>query len=71
MRTVIFFGQVCGSSHRVLQMSAALVPFLVPQTMRWDLGKGFAVGVVVERGRLTWSVGVGVGEGKEWCSLSD
>ena len=53
-------------------MSAALVPFLVPQTMRWDLGKGFAVGVVVEvGGGLTWSVGVGVEEGKEWRSLSD
>ena len=50
LRTVIFSGQVCGSSHRALRMSAALVPFLVPQTMQWDLGEGFAVGVVVEGG---------------------
>ena len=46
--TVIFSGQDYGSSHRALRMSAALVPFLVPQTMRWDLGEGFAVVVVVE-----------------------
>ena len=27
------------------------------------MGEGFAVGVVVEGGELTWSVGVGVEEG--------
>ena len=31
-------------------------------------GRVFAV---VEGARLTWSVDVGVQEGKEWCSLSD
>ena len=35
LRIVTDSGQSCGSSHRALRMSAALVPFLVPCTMRW------------------------------------
>ena len=52
-------------------MSIALVPFLVPQTMRWDLGEGFVVVVTVEIEWPSGSVDLGVQEGGEWRSLND
>ena len=66
--TMIFSGQTCVSSHRAFWMSLALVPFLVPQIMRWDLGEGV---VVVEVEWLTWSEGLGVLEDEDWRSFSD
>ena len=52
-------------------MSIALVPFLVPQTMRWDLGESFAVVVTVEIEWPTGSVDLWVPEGGDWRSLND
>ena len=70
--TVTFSGQTCVNSHRALRMSIALVPFLVPQTMRWDLGECFVVVVVtVEIEWATGSVDLGVQEGGDWHSLND